>query len=475
MIIQKIYWTFPPIIKDIAASFKGYIFKKKRFNSHYHKILSEIDNQQFYDLKEIEEYQLQKLKKLALEVLSFTPFYQPLISKDKDVLSKIRSANTTAEVLELFPMITKKELVNNPEDLINKNSVRKVVEVAKTSGTTGTPVTTYYDAESIGAAFAMWKRFHNWIGLPEKSFRKIRFSGNQIVAPDRTAPPFWVNNFTENQLLMSAYHISEHNAEHYISKIRSFQPKLIDGYPSSIKVLSKYINDNNISFPEKPLAIVTTAETLTKEDREIIEKAFGCKVYNQYASSDGAPFITECPYGSLHLNIDTGVFEFLNEDGMPAKSGELAELVVTSFRSYKSPKIRFRIGDWVKLSDSQRRCGCGSSFPAIDKIIGRTDDLVYGVDGRRVGMFNYNLLKYSIGLKEAQIQQTELGKIKILIVRNNDYRAEREEKLIKERAEILLGKGIRVEFIYCNQIPLGSRGKFKSVICKVDPAHLQNI
>ena len=62
------------------------------------------------------------------------------------------------------------------------------------------------------------------------------------------------------------------------------------------------------------IAITTTAETLYDYQRSIIQEFFQCKVYNQYASSEGSPFITECKSGSLHVNMDSGIFEFLNKN-----------------------------------------------------------------------------------------------------------------------------------------------------------------
>ena len=60
----------------------------------------------------------------------------------------------------------------------------------------------------------------------------------------------------------------------------------------------------------------------------------GCEIKDQYASSEGAPFIFECPHGKMHIDITSGVFEVLDESGNDADMGEL---VVTSFSTRGTP------------------------------------------------------------------------------------------------------------------------------------------
>src|SRR5690606_23504378 len=159
--------------------------------------------------------------------------------------------------------------------------------------------------ESIERAFALWKRFHWTIGI-DKTMKNVRFSGRIIVDPYTVRKPIWVYNFFEKQLMMSSYHLKTENVMYNIDKLNTFRPLFIDGYPSAIYILAQYINKNKITLAFCPKAIATTAETLYDYQREEIERAFKANVFNQYASSEGAPFITECRHGQLHLNLDSG-------------------------------------------------------------------------------------------------------------------------------------------------------------------------
>src|SRR5690606_25639518 len=110
-----------------------------------------------------------------------------------------------------------------------------------------------------------------------------------------------------------------------------------------------------------------------------------CKVYNQYASSEGSPFITECTEGHLHINEDSGIFEFLNNKNNPAQPGEIARMVVTSFRNWKTPLLRYDIEDNVLIPLTQITCKCGCKMYYIEKIIGREDDILWTEEKGYVG------------------------------------------------------------------------------------------
>lgn len=70
-----------------------------------------------------------------------------------------------------------------------------------------------------------------------------------------------------------------------------------------------YIERHRIKLEFTPIAIFPTSETLTKAGRELLERVFKCKVFDQYASSEGAPFVTECENQVLHMELASGVFE----------------------------------------------------------------------------------------------------------------------------------------------------------------------
>jgi len=246
-------------------------------------------------------------------------------------------------------------------------------------------------------------------------------------------------------------------------------PEYIVGFPSSILEIAKYGIKNNLDFPENTVkAIFPTAETITSEIRCTIETFFKTKMYNQYASSEGAPFIFECANGNLHLELQSGVFEVLDNNNEPCKKGRL---IVTSFTTYGTPLIRYDIGDSIELSN--KSCTCGNNNPLVNKILGRIDDYVYSPDNGKINLGNVsNTLKDTKGILKFQAIQNSLKQIDLLlIVDKKVYSSEIEKKFIKNWKE-RIGQSMELKINYVDNISNEASGKFR--IVKNNIKHLLN-
>lgn len=462
-LLKNIYINLPIPIKNKLISTYGYYLNKKRFGKYYKRHYKQLLNNLDLSKKELEILQLKKLKELLKELDEYSEYYNDII-KDIGGINKLISLNNKYEILSKFPIMEKDYLRNNLDYIINKNPNRKTYSKTNTSGTTGTPMTIEVDKESLQLSFAQWERYYRWLGLPN-DFKSVRLSGRIIIKEKRDEKPFWVYNKASKQLFMSTYHLHPQNIMSYIDKINEYSPEFIDGYPSAIYVIARFINQNNIELDSKAIAISTTAETLNDYQRSEIQKAFNCKVYNQYASSEGAPWIVECEEGNFHLWIDTGIFEFANIKKID-KNISKADLIVTSFRSLKTPLIRYDIGDTVLLSNNtNEKCECGSEFPIIKGVIGREDDILYTEEKGYVGRLDtaYKGLK---GIFRSKIIQKDINNIDVLIIPTEDYSLDIENSL-KENLIKRLGN-IKINIKLVEDIPLGSNGKFKAVENQMD-------
>lgn len=456
---EKIYKNSPYLIKSLLVNLKAFFNNKKRYNKYYDKAYKELlNNFVSKDINLVKCYQHEKVKELLLESFQFSKYYRSIFNKLKIEENDI--IDDPIKILKQLPLLSKSILRENPDDIINTNPHRKISSINFTSGTTGTPTKTYNDYESQAISFALWNRFHYMIGL-NKSDRHIRMSYKEVVNMDCVNPPFWIYNKVDNQLLMSVYHLNERNLNSYIQKIKKFKPKYIDGSPSAIHVLAEFITRNNIELNFSLKGICTTAETLFTHQRIDIEKAFNCKVFNQYASSEGSPFITECINGKMHLNEDSGVFEILDENDHEVKAG-IGRLVVTSLRSWKTPLIRYDIGDYVELGDNYT-CDCGSPFRVVENVLGRANDLFWTKEKGFVRATISSSIKNEKGIIEMQIIQKEPNIININIVVNKDIYNIKTEEVIKQNLYYSLGKDLNIDFIYSDKILNEGKGKFKFI------------
>src|SRR5690606_32671400 len=170
--------------------------------------------------------------------------------------------------------------------------------------------------------------------------------------------------------------------------------------------------------------------TITPEMREGIEEFFKTKMYDQYASSEGAPFIFECINGNLHLELQSGVFEVLDDENNYTDSGRL---VVTSFTTEGTPLIRYDIGDSITIEDENKTCDCGNHNPLVKEILGRIDDYVYSPQTGKINLGNVsNTLKDTQGIIRFQAIQDELNAIEVLTVKDDlVYNESIEKKFIQ--------------------------------------------
>ena len=139
--------------------------------------------------------------------------------------------------------------------------------------------------------------------------------------------------------------------------------------PSLLRVLLPHIGKIRV----KPKRVVSYAEVLEREEKERLQRAFGCPVVEIYQASEG-PIGSACRRGTLHLNEDLVYVELFDEGGDPVtESGRTARrMIVTNLLNTVQPLIRYEMNDFVELGGP---CPCGSRFRSIAKVIGRNDDV----------------------------------------------------------------------------------------------------
>ena len=456
---EKIFRRLPYQLKVLATSYIGLKNHNKRFTGQYNDYYKNYKQLWNAELDQVVAFQNKKIEELLIDAVTFSDWYKEKAGARGITIEDIKRDPLAA--LKRFPILQKEERRNFTDKLINRNPERAIAHVGYTSGTSGSPSLNLTDKESINAGFALWKRFHTTIGLPETKFRNVRFSGKIFVEPSCQTPPFWVYNFVEKQLLMSSYHLSDKYMKYYFDKLNNFRPLLLDGHASALYIISDYIKRAGLTLTFAPIAIATTSETLYEYQRKMIEDVFKCKVFNQYASSEGGPFITECKKGNLHINLDSGFFEFYRPDRTEAKPGDTAELVVTSLKTFKLPLIRYAIKDIVELPLTVEECGCGCKMPMVQKIIGREDDVLWTEDRGYCGRMDtaFKGLKHIL---KTQIVQKSPELIEIYCIVDKDYTEEMEKIFIGNLRE-RLGIHIKIKFYYVDNISLGRNGKFDAV------------
>lgn len=456
---EDTYHRFPIFMQNILSSLYGAILYRERYAPPWKKYYQYLLETQFMSDEEIDRMQISLLKGMVVHAIDHVPHYQKTIQLKREDLRNFNSM----EMLEELPILEKTEFRESAETCISSYYDKEKLIRIGTSGTTGTPLTIYISREARKMNYAFFERSKLWAGI--KGFeRSITFAGRPIVPAQQKGPPFWRSNVLFHNTLFSSYHLSRENLSYYVDRIRKIQPCFIDSYPSSISIIAKYIIENKIG-DIRPKAIITSSETLLDDERENIEKAFGCPVYDQYGSAEQVVFACQCKKGSYHINPEYGFVEVLDGNNKPLKKGMLGEFACTGFVNRAMPLIRYKIGDMGILSD--RTCDCGCNFPLIEKICGRTDDILITPDGKYVGRLDPVFKGVGHTIREAQIIQEKLDLITILVVKAPGYADKDGEHIVKE-LEKRMGPGMHYAIRFVDSIPKTETGKFRTVVRKIE-------
>lgn len=355
MDLMKIYNSSPIIVQNLMTTVQGWLYKRERCGEEYGRALEEYLSFQTDDISVVEDYQWKRAEELIKYAYDNSPFYKKFYEGiDLDLVCSSRD-------ITMLPILEKEIVRQNVAEMYTVKEADGIG--SNTSGTTGKSIHFIYRRDDMQRRMAYLDAFKMAHGYTPMKMKRASFGSSKIVPPTQKKKIFWRDNLAIKQRIYSGYHCKGENVKYYVENLNKFKPESLDGYPSALFELANYINTNGIKLSFTPIAIFPTAETLLPHYKKAIEEAFGCPVRDQYASSEGAPFITECSSGKLHYCMNTGLIEFFDDGRM----------LVTGFETHGTPLIRYDIGDRAYLAD-KTECSCGNCMPVVERIEGRTMD-----------------------------------------------------------------------------------------------------
>jgi phenylacetate-CoA ligase len=429
-------------MRDVAVIAGSTHLMLQRRGGVYAEKLAEYRRYRTLSRAELLRIQAQRLRAIIQRAAALSPYYR----------QKYNGVDTS--VLTNLPVLEKEDLQARIDEIVigRKDKLHEMF----TGGTTGMGIVVYNDISNMQERFAIMDLFWDMYGFKIGRNRIAWFSGRTLLeANDVARHRFWRTNVLYKIRYYSTFHLSQENLPYYIADLNRFAPEYFNGFPSAISEVARYIKVTGTKLTFRPRAIFVTSETLTDDQRALFEEVFGCPVANQYASSEGAPFIVQCPMGSLHIDVTTGVFEVIDDDGNPATEGEI---LVTGFITQETPIIRYRIGDRLRLAPAEAACECGWDTPLADAILGRAADFIEVPERGRI--FNSQIgdcVKDVTSVVSFQVAVVD-GRLEV------DMLADREEFESRDKATFLKKIHERVgdlpvEIRFVTSIPRAPSGK----------------
>lgn len=432
----------PVFVQNLAISLYNTFLYRKRHGGRYKYYREYFAGFDDASRKRIETEQGKRVEETLQHAVAESSYYGSL----------------KARKLEEFPVLEKLTLLNQLHEI--STIPEREAEVSLTGGTTGASMKVLYTREDIQERNAMLDHFRAKFGY-ELGKRTAWFSGKDLTRSKDLAKGIcyrddWLNHIR----YFSTFHIIDRYFDAYWHSLTDFAPEYLVGFPSSVYDICVMAKERGLSYKGVVKAFFPTAETVLPQHRAVIGEVLGCPLIDQYASSEGAPFILQCEEGRLHIHPLTGIFEVVDENLKPAQEGEI---LVTSFSTRGTPLIRYRIGDRIKLAPEGERCVCGSHFPLVEFIDGRSSDFIWSPENGKVNLGNIsNCTKDAPGIICFQVVQAQENAVDVKLVQGRGF-TERDEASFVQALEARLGKAMTINVEYVDEISREKSGKFRIV------------
>ena len=267
----------------------------------------------------------------------------------------------TREQFETLPFTTKQDLRDAYPMGMQCVPNEEIVRVHSSSGTTGTPVIMPYSAQDL----------EDWAVMMERCYQ---FAGVTTADRIQITPGFglWTAGlgFQAGAERLGAMVIptGAGNTDRQLQLMRDLEASVLIGTSSYGLVIAEEVDKRGIFGSER----------WGDKIRERIYETLGIEFFDIYGLTEiyGPGIAIDCcEHTGMHYFNDYIYCEIIDPaTGKVLPDGEQGEIVITTFRKEAAPLIRYRTRDISRIIPGE--CPCGSPFPRLDRIVGRSDDMI---------------------------------------------------------------------------------------------------
>jgi phenylacetate-CoA ligase len=360
----------------------------------------ELVGRERWPREQLERFQQERLTELAGFARERSPFWRERLPSG-------------APALESLPVLTKSELMERFDELVTDRRLRRdelldhlsridgdVLHLGEyramtTSGSSGRKAVFVYDRRGWSDVASMFLRRSAWVGLrprmPRARFAMIG-GGSPTHMSRRGARTMDVG--IHRLLSLSVTQPIDELA----ASLNRFDPQFMNVYPSTARLLADEQLAGRLRLRLENLT--TNSEPLTPELRERLERAFGTRPTDFYATTEGL-YGSECEHGSMHLFDDMCIVENVDDDGEAVPPGEVGtRLLVTNLFNRTQPLIRFEISDLIAIDPEP--CPCGRSLMRLRSLEGRAEDVI------RLGDVAVHPLQFAIVTADPDVREFQV-------------------------------------------------------------------
>jgi phenylacetate-CoA ligase len=446
---------------SVPAWFARGVFRVQEWAMHRPTwaVLAELERTQWLSRDAMAEYQRVRLNGFMASALLHSPWHAARIRAAGLEDAVRQGALTLADLAEL-PTMDKRDARENAEQLVWRDAPGGVFRYT-TGGSSGEPLIFHFGRARQAADAAGRLRARRWWGV-EPGEREVYLWGAPVEL-SKTDRVKTLRDRLVNQLLLNAFEMSAARMDAYMAAIRSWNPRAVYGYASSLALLAAHADARGRTLRTPALRVVsTTGEPLFPHQRELIERVFGVPVSVEYGARDAGLMALESPEGVLLQSSETHIVEVLDEAGRPAEEGEA---VITSLVSEAQPFIRYRTGDVVRRTG--RADPGGRGLEVIDAVIGRQTDFIVAADGRIMhALAVIYVLRAIPGVGQFKLIQHTVDRVEVQVVPDSRW-GESAVAAVHEGLRARLGPTLEIDLQLRDAIAPEASGKHRYVVSHV--------
>ena len=415
--------------------------------------------------EELATLQLEKLKNLVTKLYENVPFYKQSFDQIGLRTGDIKSL----EDLKHLSFTTKQDLRDNYPFGMFAVPMQDVVRVHASSGTTGKPTVVGYTNNDLTVWADLVARALTMAGatktdLVQNAYGYGFFTGGLGV------------HYGTERIGATIVPISGGNSARQLMIMQDFQTTILTCTPSYALHLAEAASEAGIDLKSLPLkAGVFGAEPWTNQMRNQLEDMYGILALDIYGLSEvlGPGVGCECAEKKgLHIFEDHFIVEVVDPDtGSPLPDGEKGELVFTTLSKEALPIIRYRTRDISVIN--HEKCACGRTHARIERITGRTDDMLI-IRGVNVFPSQIESVLLEFGETEPHYQlvvdrKGSLDFLEVWVELSSSMFSDRMrfledlEHRLRQRILSVLGISARIKLVEPHTIPR-SEGKAKRIV-----------
>ena len=247
----------------------------------------------------------------------------------------------------------------------------EIVRIHSSSGTTGTPVIIPYTAKDVDDWAEMFKRCYETAGITNMDRIQITPGYGLWTAG------IGFQNGAE-KLGAMVIPMGPGNTDKQLQMMQDMESTVICATSSYALLLAEEIKKRGIRDKIKLKKGVIGSERWSQKMRDRISNELGIELYDIYGLTEiyGPGIAINCEHNEgMHYWDDYLYIEIIDPvTGENVPDGETGEIVITTLVKEGAPLIRYRTHDLSRIIPG--KCSCGRSYPRLDVIMGRTDDMM---------------------------------------------------------------------------------------------------